>query len=1033
MNQPPSEPPKVNPGLYEKLLTQALTTELQSLDPTHYNYQTEPIDPAESPRVLSQHLSAVLLRVLESKTPEQRVTLANRLLKVLIEQLEDDDETVNEQLLQLLSIQLRDPIANVHPIRPAIPLNSTDLLVNARGEHRIGNEIERELHSADQVDLLCSFLKWTGFRVLQVALTKFAERGGKLRVLTTCYMGATQIKALDALSQLGQVKISYDNRRTRLHAKAWLFHRNTGYSTAYIGSSNMSEAALRDGLEWNVRLSRTENPRVLKKFESTFESYWQDTEFEPYSPERDRERFARAVADQKGSYTPFLNYHPDVTPYTFQTEILEKLETERELHGRWKNLVVAATGTGKTVMAALDYRRVQSQWKTARLLFVAHRAEILEQSLSTFRAVLKDGNFAEMWTGQHQPSQSDHLFASVQKLTNVDLQDFQPDHFDIIIVDEFHHAAAPTYDRLLQHFQPRLLLGLTATPERADGMSILGWFDGHIAAELRLWSALERGLLCPFQYFGIHDNTDLRSVDWRGKQYVISSLESVYTGDQLRVALIIKQLTQRVVDPKEMRAIGFCVGVNHAQFMTQQFRRAGFQAACITGDTPSQERRDIIAALRGGHLQIIFTVDVFNEGVDLPEVDTLLLLRPTQSATIFLQQLGRGLRQHKGKECLTVLDFIGFSRKEFRFDKTLRALVGGSRKELENQIEQGFPHLPAGCSMQLDRESARIVLENVKASIRGNRTFLKEELRLLGPAVDLGTYLDRAGVELSDVYRGSQPGWMALRHQAGFEEKRGGDKALLKAIARLIHIDSVEQIDTYLKFLNQSEPPQQVTDHKDKLYLAMLHFSLWSNAADASQPILQKLTQLWQDPWALDELRALLPVLRNRIDHRAFPLTEVPGVPLHIHCRYSLAEILAAFGVLTPQSPHRIREGVYYHQQSGCDLFFITIQKNEKDYSPSTRYRDYAISPRLFHWESQSTTRADSPTGLRYQSHRGDGGRALLFVRESSKDERGWTRPYLFLGPGEYLEHRGERPMGITWGLRVDVGGEVFGRVGLVG
>ena len=560
MNQPPSEPPNVNPGLYEKLLTQALTTELQSLDPTRFNYQTEPIDPAESPRVLSQHLSAVLLRVLESKTPEQRVTLANRLLKVLIEQLEDDDETVNEQLLQLLSIQLRDPIANVHPIRPAIPLNSTDLLVNARGEHRIGNEIERELHSADQVDLLCSFLKWTGFRVLQEALTKFAERGGKLRVLTTCYMGATQIKALDALSQLGQVKISYDNRRTRLHAKAWLFHRNTGYSTAYIGSSNMSEAALRDGLEWNVRLSRTENPRVLKKFESTFESYWQDTEFEPYSPERDRERFAKAVADQKGSYTPFLNYHLDVTPYTFQTEILEKLETERELHGRWKNLVVAATGTGKTVMAALDYRRVQSQWKTARLLFVAHRAEILEQSLSTFRAVLKDGNFAEMWTGQHQPSQSDHLFASVQKLTNVDLQDFQPDHFDIIIVDEFHHAAAPTYDRLLQHFQPRLLLGLTATPERADGMSILGWFDGHIAAELRLWSALERGLLCPFQYFGIHDNTDLRSVDWRGKQYVISSLESVYTGDQLRVALIIKQLTQRVVDPKEMRAIGFCVG-----------------------------------------------------------------------------------------------------------------------------------------------------------------------------------------------------------------------------------------------------------------------------------------------------------------------------------------------------------------------------------------------------------------------------------------------------------------------------------------
>jgi superfamily II DNA or RNA helicase len=1018
----------MNPGLYEKLVTKALAAELQSIPP-ELQAQQKQIDPAESPQVLTQHLSHLILRTLESVDPKQRVHLANTLIQHLLNQFEEQDETVDDRLLQLLSVQLRDPVANVHPLRPAIPLNATDLLVNARGEHRIGAELIKELHSADRVDLLCAFLKWSGFRVLRDALAKFVKSGGELRVLTTAYMGATDVEALDAISQLGTVKVSYDRRRTRLHAKAWLFHRDTGYSTAYVGSSNMSSSALQDGLEWNVRLSRTENPRVLKKFESTFESYWQDTEFERYLPQRDHQRFVSAVKEQQ--YFQPLHYHLDVTPYPFQAEILERLQTERELHGRWKNLVVAATGTGKTVMAGLDYQHVKSRWKRATLLFVAHRGSILEQSLRTFRAILKDGTFGELWTGQHKPTQSEHLFASVQKLANVDLNDLDPQHFDVVIVDEFHHAAAPTYDRLLAHFRPKLLLGLTATPERADGRSVLGWFDQHIAAELRLWSALERGLLCPFQYFGIHDNTDLRSVEWKNRRYVPSALESVYTGDQMRVKLIIKQLEHHLANPKQMRALGFCVGVNHARFMTAQFHAAGFNAACVTGSTSSQERRDAINALKNGDLQIIFTVDVFNEGVDVPEVDTLLLLRPTESATIFLQQLGRGLRLCKGKECLTVLDFIGYARKEFRFDKTYRALVGGSRKELQTQIQEGFPHLPSGCSMQLDREAAKTVLENVKRCI--NRRFLREELVFLGPDVGLGEYLERTGIELNDVYRGSKPGWMRLRHDAGFVESETRDAGLLKAIARLTHMDSVEQIEYLDQVFREDQSLQSLpTNPRQQLYLAMLHFSLWS-AKEAAKPIMQKLADLWADPWALQELRALLPVLRERIDHRAWPLTEVPAVPLAIHCHYSLSEILAAFSVMTHDRPHRIREGVYYHEPSGCDLFFVTIQKNEKDYSPSTLYRDYAISQQLFHWESQSTTRADSATGLRYRSHLGRGGRALLFVRESSKDERGETRPYLFLGPGEYVGHEGERPMGVTWRLRVGVPGAEFGRLGLTG
>lgn len=1008
-------------GLYEQLLTRRVQKQLEALHPT-LQAERRDVVASESPAILTQHLAQAILRALEALKPEHRVETANRVIATLLEQVGsravDSGDTVDEQLQQLLSILPAGPLAT-HIERPAIPLNASDLLVNARGEHRIGAELVKELGSADQVDLLCSFLKWSGYNVLQDALKAFHARGGQLRVITTCYMGATDVRALDALAKLGEVKVSYDGRRTRLHAKAWLFHRRSGYSTAYIGSSNMSSAALQDGLEWNVRISRAENPKILTKFQGAFDSYWEDGEFEPYQPDRDRQRFVHACAQEQNGESTALTYSLDVRAYPFQLEILERLQTEREVHGRRSNLVVAATGTGKTVMAGLDYRRVAKELGApARLLFVAHRDEILEQSLVTFRAILKDGSFGEKWAGRSQPSQQDHLFASVQKLKNVDLSGIAPDHFDVLIIDEFHHAAAPTYTRLLQHFQPHILLGLTATPERADGRSVLEWFQGTAAVELRIWDALERGLLSPFQYFGLHDNTDLRSVAFQRGRYDQAQLENVFDGNDARVRLILNQLEKHVADPGRMRALGFCVGVGHAKYMARRFQEAGFQAAVVLGETPEEARQSSIRALRAGELQIIFTVDVFNEGVDLPEVDTLLLLRPTESATVFLQQLGRGLRLCDGKECLTVLDFIGMARQDFRFDVLFRALLGGTRRELAEQVEAGFPYLPSGCSMQLDRVASRIVLDNLKASVRGARSFLKQELLAVGPQASLREFLERSGADLGELYSGKEPGWVGLRRQVGYPAPETTEKeaGLLRAVSRLLHCDSMEQLDYTGDLLAREAPPGYGDGERERRLQAMLHFSLWAGE-DATRSVPSQLESLWREPGALKELRELLPILKARIDHRDHALVEHPEVPLRVHCHYTLAEILAGFGVMTPEKPHRIREGVFYHEPSGCDLFFVTIRKNERDYSPSTLYRDYALSLDRFHWESQSTTRADSPTGLRYRGHGGET-HALFFVRESAKDDRGNTRPYLFLGPAYYLSHEGERPMAITWSLK---------------
>jgi HKD family nuclease len=381
---------------------------------------------------------------------------------------------------RLASVHRIDALrGELRPDEPLIPLAQSDLLVNARGEPSVGQAIHHEIASADRVDLLCAFIKWHGLRLLEEPLDAYLRGGGKLRVITTTYVGATERKAIDRLLEMGaDVKISYQVDHTRLHAKAWLFHRHSGFSTAFIGSSNLSKSALLDGVEWNVRLSQIDAPVILEKFAATFDSYWADPSFETYSP-ADADRFDRAIGQARGE-TPATVLVPfAIEPWPHQREMLDKLTVERYRHNRWRNLVVAATGTGKTVVAALDYKRLCEEIGDARplkLLFVAHRREILSQSLITFRHVMRDGAFGETFVDGHRPDEWQHVFASVQSLQTIDLDRVAPEAFDVVIVDEFHHAAAPTYRKLLDHFRPRVLLGLTATPERTDGESILHWF-----------------------------------------------------------------------------------------------------------------------------------------------------------------------------------------------------------------------------------------------------------------------------------------------------------------------------------------------------------------------------------------------------------------------------------------------------------------------------------------------------------------------------------------------------------------------------
>ncbi len=1000
-------------GLYDELVTDAVQSIVDRLEAAS-RAQLDPLHPADASSRLAEHVGRVVSIVLESLNDDERTTTGLAIVQDVIEQLAArspealDDLRLASPAMLLSAVERRLPDGSYQSIeRPLTALRDSTLLVNAPGEPRVLHELIAEVPSAHSIDVLVAFVRLSGIAPMLTALRRHLENGGRVRLLTTTYTNSTQVEALEALTNAGaDVRVSYDQTTTRLHAKAWIFNRARGQSTAYVGSSNLTHSAMVPGLEWNVRLSSSRNPDVIAKMSAVFETYWASGDFEPFEADQFRERTARPDDRPTSAIPP-----TDLTLRPFQERMLERIAVARA-HGHHRNLLVAATGTGKTVMAAVDYRNLTRTLPRARLLFVAHRREILEQSLLTFRHALHDASFGELWVGSERPRDFEHVFASVQSLTASGVDAIDPSHFDVVVIDEFHHAAAPTYRALLERLQPMELLGLTATPERTDGFAVQDFFDGRIAAELRVWDAIDQQYLVPFAYYGIHDGLDLREVPFRrGIGYDVAALTNVYTADHVWVGQVVEQLRQRVGDPSTMRALGFCVSVAHARFMADEFNKRGIAAAAVWGETPDDERDRALRDLRNGGLAILFTVDLFNEGVDVPSVDTILMLRPTESATLFLQQLGRGLRKADGKAVCTVLDFVGMHRKEFRFDLRYRALLGGSRTDLERQINRDFPFLPAGCHMELDRVARNVVLDSIKSAIPSNFPQRVAELRSIGD-VSLAEFLDQSGLELTDIYAGSRT-WSDLRRAAGFlppSPETAYRKTFANALGRLLHTDDDERIGLYHDLVSERARPWSTFTAREQRAARMLLASMYHQQAPSSEA--DALAELRADRETCDELAELMAVLRRDVTHATQPLDPLRQVPLHVHARYTRREIQAAFADGTGVIPPRWDSGVKWLPDQQVDLFAFTLDKSSGDFSPTTRYRDYAISRDLIHWESQSATSLASPTGQRYLTHVEAGTKVILFARLRADDRAFWC-----LGPATYVSHEGERPIAITWQL----------------
>lgn len=1024
-------------GLYEQLINKLVSSKLNGLDKNDFYIKETSIDKNEAGRILSQYLSNVIQFALNTisgdESLEKQIALSNKIIFLLREEL--IDEEFNDDLIETkakilsavfskIDARFSDFDRHLKTITPYTRLSQSELFTGNNAGISLESEIKKEILSSDKVCFLVSFIKWTGIRIFERELKDFTERGGKLRVITTSYMGATDLKAVEYLASLKntEIKVSYNTDNERLHAKAYLFFRNTGFHTGYIGSSNISRSALTNGLEWNIKVTTKEIPQIIDKFQKTFDTYWQDKEFELFDKTHDIEKLNIALKRERITERNNPAVYFDIKPFPFQEEILEKLEAERVVHNRYRNLIVAATGTGKTVISAFDFKNFKKQYSNATLLFVAHRKEILLQAQATFQGVLRDNNFGDLWVDGIEPEKFDCLFASVQTLNNrINSLNLSLSFYDFIIIDEVHHIAASSYRPILNRFKPKILLGLTATPERMDGEDILKDFCDTIAAEIRLPEALNRKLLCPFQYFGITDSVDLSHAAWTNGRYEPGELTRLYTEDDKRVGEIIFNLNKYLRNINDARALCFCVTQKHAQFMAEKFVLAGLKADYLVTNR-NELRGKLRRKFSSKEINYLFVVDIFNEGVDIPEIDTVLFLRPTESLTVFLQQLGRGLRLADNKDCLTVLDFVGNSRPEYDFEGKFRALVGKTTTSIQKEIEDDFPHLPLGCAIVLEKKAKDYILDNIRNATSINKNQLLTKIRNFRYQTTLPLSLNNFSnfyhIPLQQIYkRGSWKRLCVLADQIK-DYPEINENEISRAIAKKwLSCNSYSYFEFILSIAKENfQISFNTLNEQEKTMCLMLHYDVWQDAG-GFRSLEESIYAIGRNRVLVQEIIEVLELLIDKIDFIEKEIILPYRQPLKVHGRYSRDQILTAFGFNTFDQKSSIREGLAYSADKNTELLFITLNKSEKNFSPTTLYEDFAISENLFHWQTQNSSRPDRGRGLSYVEHRENNKRILLFIREKNEDEYGNTMSFVFIGEGNIADYYGSNPMNINWEL----------------
>lgn len=665
--------------------------------------------------------------------------------------------------------------------------------------------LKHHLTESDSVDIAVAFTMRSGLLLIHPYLAELLSRGGRLRILTGDYLDTTDPDALLLLLDL-EGKIERRVYETAgipgfspvrpFHPKAYVFHHRDGSGAAFVGSSNLSAAALTFAVEWNYRIVSSRDVTGFVEVEEAFENLFHSPATVELTP--------LWVADYSNRRVPPItqvaeeySYLTAPSPHSIQREALQALSATRE-QGRKAGLVVLATGLGKTWLSAFDSISFK------RVLFIAHREEILGQALQTFRRI-RPHDYLGRYTGQEKSTGAAVLFASIQTLSRMEhLQRFAPEEFDYIVVDEFHHAEARTYRRLIDYFHPKFLLGLTATPERTDGADLLALCDQNLVYRCDLTEGIRRELLCPFRYFGVPDTVDYRNIPWRNRRF---------DPEELTAAVATQARAENALDQYRTRAgkrtIAFCVSQRHADFMADFFRKNGVRAAAVHSGPQTAPRSRSLEQLQNGELDVICSVDILNEGVDLPELDTIMMLRPTESRIIWLQQFGRGLRRGNFSKTLTVIDYIGNHRTFLMKPQTLFGLPAGDRHimNLLEKLEAGDFELPPGCEVTYEFEAKNI---------------LKALLRVQHDPVDLIRRRYQDFLEIHGVRPTASELYLEGYNPRAVRRESGSWLGFVKSEAGLAQIEE-QAFQESREFLETLETTQMEKSYKMLVLLAMLN------------------------------------------------------------------------------------------------------------------------------------------------------------------------------------------------------------------
>lgn len=718
---------------------------------------------------------------------------------------------------------------------------STDVMTGGSDRRmQLYYQLIQSLKKADSVDIIVSFLMESGVKMLLEELDNALKRGAKIRILTGNYLGITQPSALYLLKKkLGsRVDMRFYNEKERsFHPKSYIFHYER-YSDIYIGSSNISRSALTSGIEWNYRFSSVSDSKNYEKFYQAFEELFEhhsiiidDEELKRYSQNWHRPAVAKDLERYEYSHQNEENESEDTKvqllyePRGAQIEALCALEDTRA-EGAKRALVQAATGVGKTYLAAFDSKSYE------RVLFVAHREEILKQAAVSFRNVRNSEDYG-FFTGEEKSTDKSVIFASVATLGRSEYLSekyFAPDYFQYLVIDEFHHAVNEQYQRIVKYFKPQFLLGLTATPERMDGRNIYELCDYNVPYEISLKDAINKGMLVPFHYYGIYDDTDYSGLHLIRGRYDEKELNETYIGNVHRHDLIYKYYCKY----GSKKALGFCCSRAHAEEMAKEFCERGIPSVAVYSNangTYSEERGKAIEKLKSGEIRVIFSVDMFNEGVDITSVDMVMFLRPTESPIVFLQQLGRGLRRSKGKEYLNVLDFIGNYEKagRVRFLLTGRTL---GKNEYYNPADRSV--FPDDCLIDFDMKLIDLFSEmdkkrlKIKDQIRNEYYRVKELLGRIPSRMDLFTYMD------DDIYRA------AITHSKDNPFKRYLD--FRKELGELTEEENILYSGIGREFINLIE-----NTNMSKVYKMPVLMAFYNHGNIRSQVSEEELLDSWKE------------------------------------------------------------------------------------------------------------------------------------------------------------------------------------------